>query len=1176
MKAVVVDAATGALVWSAYRRHETRPLESCLGLLQDLECAIGEVDQAACRVFAVGSGAPPVAECIGACVLHEVTAISRFVERHYPEASTVIEIGGEDAKILGFGNGSGDAPRRNWASMNDRCAGGTGVIIERVCAKLGISRDDLCSLPFDGARVHRVAGKCGVFAETDINSLHKQGVPAHELMVSLFDAIVQRNMSALARGHILRPAVLLLGGPHAFIRGMPACWRSHLARHWNERGVTLPAGKDTDALVVVPEHAVLFAALGAVECARDQLRVNPYIARYRGTESLRSRIRSQESRDRSGNAEYGMWNSEFGIQDGDKNTVLENQRRQRRVFIPHSAFRISTPASSLQSSASWLKPNGWKPNRGAGGPPIDVYLGLDGGSTSTKAVLLDSSKEVLAKAYQLSRGNPIEDAKQVLAALMDQVREHGWKIRVRAAATTGYAKDVLREAIGADLAVVETVAHVHSASQHYPQADVICDVGGQDIKIILLKNGVVKDFRVNTQCSAGNGYYLQSTAAAFGYRIEDYAEVAFSAEAMPVFTAGCAVFLQSEIIGFQRQGWRPNEILGGLAAVLPKNIWMHVCQMPNLAQLGRTFVLQGGVQRNLAAVKAQMDFISMRFEGSGVTPEIVVHKHCGESGAIGCALGAHGLAATVGGHFSTSFIGFDAVGSIHYATRRDETTRCGFCTNRCGRTFVDIGTDPARSQVQLGNERYGHVRRRLIVANCEKGSAESLDDMRATVKRIEAAQQDNPNLAAEASRLLFEPVTVNRVDDPLPEARAFALPRRRNADALRRERMLRRGELRIGMPRVLNMYSTAPFFMGYFQSLGVAGSNIVWSDYSHEELYREGSRRGSIDPCYPSKLALAHVHNLLYSKRGREKPLTHVFFPVVDSLPTWLEGTVACRSCPASAATPEATHAAFAADEDVFTEEGVRFKRTFLDLGDPVMCAHQMWEDWADEIGVSKEESYRAVTEGFKALEYYHARLRSRARAILETLKRERRLGVVLLARPYHADPGINHGILEQIQAQGFPILTVDSLPLDADVLDPLFAVEAAGGRGSCRAADIPERNIDDVWKHSFLENSSRKIWAAKFAARHPNLAALELSSFKCGHDAAISWTIERILECSGTPFFCFRDIDENKPSASLKMRVDTVVYFLRRYMEELSQSQSAGSFGRSWFPRSFRGSTKS
>jgi activator of 2-hydroxyglutaryl-CoA dehydratase/predicted nucleotide-binding protein (sugar kinase/HSP70/actin superfamily) len=1132
VKAVVVDAATGALVWSAYRRHETRPLKSCLGLLQDLECAIGEVDQAACRVFAVGSGAAPVAECIGACVLHEVTAISRFVERHYPEASTVIEIGGEDAKILGFGNGSGGAPRRDWVSMNDRCAGGTGVIIERVCAKLGISRDDLCRLPFDGARVHRVAGKCGVFAETDINSLHKQGVPAHELMVSLFDAIVQRNMSALARGHILRPTVLLLGGPHAFVRGMHACWRFHLARHWNERGVTLPAGKDTDALVVVPEHAVLFAALGAVECARDQLRVSPDLARYRGTESLRLRIRRQKT---------GVRSQESGV-------------------------RILTP-NAVSGVKDLLRPNGWKPNRGAGGPPMDVYLGLDGGSASTKAVLLDSSKEVLAKAYQLSRGNPIEDAKQVLAALMDQVREHGWKIRVRAAATTGYAKDVLREAIGADLAVVETVAHVHSASHHYPQADVICDVGGQDIKIILLKNGVVKDFRVNTQCSAGNGYYLQSTAAAFGYRIEDYAEVAFSAEAMPAFTAGCAVFLQSEIIGFQRQGWRPNEILAGLAAVLPKNIWMHVCQMPNLAQLGRTFVLQGGVQRNLAAVKAQMDFISMRFEGSGVTPEIVVHKHCGESGAIGCALGAHRLATTAGVRFSTSFIGFGAVGSIHYATRRDETTRCGFCTNRCGRTFVDIGRNGRTN---------GALHRRLIVANCEKGSAESLDDARATVKRIEAAKQDHPNLAAEASRLLFEPVTVNRVDDPLPEARAFTLPRRRDADALRRERMLRRADLRIGMPRVLNMYSTAPFFMGYFQSLGVAGSNIVWSDYSHEELYREGSRRGSIDPCYPSKLALAHVHNLLYSKRGREKPRTHIFFPVVDSLPTWLEGTMACRSCPASAATPEATYAALAADEDVFTEEGVRFKRTFLDLGDPVMCAHQMWEDWADEIGVSKDESYRAVAEGFKALESYHARLRSRARAILETLKREKRLGVVLLARPYHADPGINHGILEQIQAQGFPILTVDSLPLDADVLDPLFAVEAAGGRGSCRAEDIPARNIDDVWKHSFSENSSRKIWAAKFAARHPNLAALELSSFKCGHDAAISWTIERILECSGTPFFCFRDIDENKPSASLKMRVDTVVYFLSRYMEELSQSQSTGSSGGSWFPRSFRGSTKS
>ena len=1134
VKAVVVDASTEALVWSDYRRHETRPLEICLALLEQAESKFDNAGPATWRVFATGSGAPPVAECIGACVFHEVTAISRFVKRHYPDASTVIEVGGEDAKLVGFSDAAGGGKRRKWASMNDRCAGGTGVIIERISAKLGISREHLCALSLKGAQVHRVAGKCGVFADTDINSLHKQGVPARDLMISLFDAIVQQNLSVLGRGHVLRPTVLLLGGPHAFIPAMQACWRMHLLKHWRERGVPLPEGRGPDTLVVVPEHAVLFAALGAVECGRDHLRANPDFAAYRGTEALRSRIRRQAS---------GVRSQKPGVR---------SQGSECEQLLTHDSCFLAP--ISVSGFKALVKPNGWKPKRRAAGSVIDVYLGLDGGSTSTKAVLLDLDKEVVAKAYQLSQGNPIEDAKQVLAALMNQVREQGWRMRVRAAATTGYAKDILREAIGADLAVVETVAHMHSASHYHPGADVICDVGGQDIKIILLKNGVVKDFRVNTQCSAGTGYYLQSTAVALGYRVEDYAEVAFSARAMPTFSAGCAVFLQSEIVGFQRQGWRPNEILAGLAAVLPKNIWLHVCQMPNITQLGKTFVLQGGVQRNLAAVKAQTDFILGRFEGSGMTPEVLVHRHCGESGAIGCALGAQRHAMRAGDRFRSSFIGFDAAACIHYATRSDETTRCGFCANRCMRTFVDIGVNG-----RIG----GGARRRLIVANCDKGTADSLDDMRAAAWRIEAVKRANPNLADEASRLLFEPVTVDRVDDSLPRPRVLALPCRRKADARRRDRMLRRGEVRIGIPRVLDMYSTAPFFMGYFQSLGLPASSIVWSDYTHEQVFRKGSRRGSIDPCYPSTLALAHVHNLLYVKHGRERPLTHIFFPVIDSLPTWLEGMAACRSCPGSAAAPEATYAAFVKERDVFTQyvgggsernaPAIRFKRTFVELSDPELCAHQMWEDWADEIGVSKGESRRAVEEGFKALERYHAELRSRGRVVLEMLEREQRLGILLLARPYHIDPGINHGILEQLQTRGFPILTADSLPVDAEVLEPLFADEGAGAASEAvgwvkRSGTHHFRDIDDVWKHGFSENSSRKIWAAKFAARHPHLVGLEISSFKCGHDASISWTVERILECSGTPFFCFRDIDENKPSASLNMRVDTIVHFLGRW----------------------------
>ena len=151
----------------------------------------------------------------------------------------------------------------------------------------------------------------------------------------------------------------------------------------------------------------------------------------------------------------------------------------------------------------------------------------------------------------------------------------------------------------------------------YDDPHVIVDVGGQDIKLIVLKNGRVKDFKLNTQCSAGNGYFLQSTAEGFGLKVEQYADLAFSAKSMPVFGYGCAVFMQSDIVNFQRQGWRAEEILAGLAAVLPKNVFLYVASIPNLAALGSRFVLQGGTQNNMAVVKAEVDFIRSSFRAGG-------------------------------------------------------------------------------------------------------------------------------------------------------------------------------------------------------------------------------------------------------------------------------------------------------------------------------------------------------------------------------------------------------------------------------------------------------------------------------------------------------------------------------------------------------------------------------
>jgi predicted nucleotide-binding protein (sugar kinase/HSP70/actin superfamily) len=176
--------------------------------------------------------------------------------------------------------------------------------------------------------------------------------------------------------------------------------------------------------------------------------------------------------------------------------------------------------------------------------------------------------------------------------------------------------------------------------------------------------------------------------------------------------------------------------------------------------------------------------------------------------------------------------------------------------------------------------------------------------------------------------------------------------------------------------------------------------------------------------------------------------------------------------------------------------------------------------------------------------------LRGQAREVLNQLEAEDRLGVVLLARPYHNDPGLNHEILEEFQKLGYPVFTMDSLPMDDDILWRLFGDEV-------RAGVIKHPlDVQDAWKNSYSENTSRKVWAAKYTARHPNLVALELSSFKCGHDAPIYTVVEEVVQNSGTPYFCFKDIDENKPSGSIKIRVETIGYFLKRYREDMIRNR--------------------
>jgi len=364
-------------------------------------------------------------------------------------------------------------------------------------------------------------------------------------------------------------------------------------------------------------------------------------------------------------------------------------------------------------------------------------------------VVFSPERELLFSCYTPSQGNPIEDAK----ALFRQLRQAGFE-RIAALALTGYGKDLLKDVIGSDLGIVETVAHATAALHYFPDADVICDVGGTDVKIMILRQGTVADFRLNSQCSSGNGAFLQGVAERYSVPLENYADHAFNAKSVPALAMGCGVFLQSDIVNQQRKGWSAYEIMAGLAAVLPLNVWVYAGQLQNLAAAGRKFILQGGTHRNLAVVKAQVDFIAAKVPDA----EIVVHPYSGEAGAIGAALCASDRALSGA---ATRFRGYDVIESLEYTSTTNEHTTCTWCPVSCKRTFIDVrlaeGKGRPWSKVPVGTGW-----ERVISGNsCPKGLLEDANEMRIVKKNMETARDAHPNTAEMVRESAFRRAKVD-------------------------------------------------------------------------------------------------------------------------------------------------------------------------------------------------------------------------------------------------------------------------------------------------------------------------------------------------------------------------------------------------------------------------------
>ena len=959
VKAVIVDPETKDIVWSDYQRHHTKQAECVLVFMERIDAILAETGCDGVRVFATGSGAKPLEGPLGAKFVQEVNSVTLAVETLHPDAGSVVELGGQDAKIIVFKENENTGDKTAIASMNDKCASGTGATIDKCMIKAGMPPEQTLELHFDDQHLHHVAAKCGVFAETDIVNLVKTGIPSNEIMCSLADAIVMQNLSVLTRGNTLRHKVLLLGGPNTFLPFLQECWRKRIPETWDERGYDYPKDVPIEELIPVPDNAALYAAYGAVMYGMHE---PPQVGVFDGLEGLRRYI-TEGRKERLGES---------------AGPPLAADEAELEQFL--GAYRIPM----------FIEPE-------ITSDRVRAVIGLDGGSTSSKAVLLSEEGEVLMKAYALSKGNPIQDTKELLAELRGRMRAKGVEIEVLGFGATGYAADVLEECVRADVNIVETVAHMMSATHYFGDVDVICDIGGQDIKVLFMENGDIKTFKLSNQCSAGNGMLLQAMADQFGLPVTEYADNAFKADLAPKFSYGCAVFLDTDRVNFQKEGFSKEELLAGLAQVLPKNVWQYVVGVPRMAALGRKFVLQGGTQYNLAAVKAQVDYIKQRVPNG----EVFVHPHSGEAGAIGAAMETLRVVKRRG---HSTFIGLDAAIDLEYQTKNDESTTCHFCANECSRTFIDAFRPD------------GTTSRYISGFSCEKGMVESKDAMESLVKERRKIIKDFPNLVTYEGLKAFKRIAGVQ---PLPEAgtpvedvrvdRKFfgEIERTKFTRGFERssdEAAKKRAQWRVGIPRVLNMYSTAPFFRTYLEVLGVRPKNIVFSDPSSEEMFAEGGKYGSVDPCYPSKVAQAHFHQLFFHKH-EQSPLDAIFFPILTHVPNFVTGTVDDASCPIVAGTPDVMKAAFTKEQDSFGNRGIEYLAPAFSFSEPTLLKRAMFEAFQSVLEITEDESDFAVREGLSALERFDQDLQEKGRAILDQVEYDNKVAILVLGRPYHLDP---------------------------------------------------------------------------------------------------------------------------------------------------------------------------
>ncbi|MFC1555577.1 acyl-CoA dehydratase activase [candidate division KSB1 bacterium] len=980
---------------SYYRRHSGQPVEAVVSLLQDISKEHTHYNFSGIAV--TGTAGTIISEALETFYCNEVIAAARGISELYPIFRTVIEMGGEDSKLLVLKESSdGSGVTLEDFAMNSACAAGTGSFLDQQASRLQLNiENEFGDLAIKSENPPHIAGRCSVFAKSDMIHLQQIGTPDYDIVAGLCFAVARNFQSTIGNGAQFTKPVAFIGGV-ASNKGMVRAFTELLGL--------------SDKELIIPEYHTCLGAIGA--------------------------------------AIIGMENRCFKDEINVENLLQYDPKARKKVSY---LKKLQIDLSHVVESEDYT--TGADPKDGQ----IEAFIGIDIGSVSTNVVVLNSSRQVLARRYLPTAGRPIEAVKNGLKEIGDQI---GSRLRVMGVGTTGSGRYMIADLVGADIVRNEITAQARGALAFDPSVDTIFEIGGQDSKFIALEDGVVIDFAMNKVCAAGTGSFLEEQAERLDINIKKQFEtVACSCESPVKLGERCTVFIESDLISQQQAGASKKELVSGLAYSVVRN---YLNRVVDKGRIGNNIFFQGGTANNKAVVAA--------FE-KVLNKKITVPPHNDVTGAIGIAL----LAQENSEKAESRWKGFGFVDQEYTLS----SFVCKTCSNHCEVKRVKIEKEKPLF--------YG--------SRCERF------DYDKKIKRGEAL----PNLFDLRERLLLGPYYDKQEGVKRSQDKKQAMPLRR------------KGEIRIGIPRLLQFHENFPYWRAFFESLGWT---IVLSQRTSRSIVHKGAELVNAEFCFPVKVAHGHIDDLL----GQD--IDALFLPSLINHQIKANTFSNSYNCPFIQGFPYVIgniidfkhhgiitiepHIAYQRGEEYIRKELYRALRSF---------------------SVRQEKINRALLYAEQAQnEFRKALLKIGQETLGKIESGEYGRCLLIIGRSYNTcDDGLNLNIPKKLRDLGTIAIPMECLPVE-------------------------KTNVHEIFPNTYWKYGQKILGAGELIRKNKNLFGVYITNFGCGPDSMIQHLFKETL---GEKPYLQLEIDEHSADAGIMTRCEAYLDSLdsikgRKFPEEI------------------------